>query len=405
MLSRQCRARLSYRKYTQNASRTICVITTVSLRPKRSPPRPPLSAHLDRRYQTRHYAQSATPKASDPNPLPSFSHHPSPTSAPSDLPSHLQNLQVHLAASLLPLHQPLTSPSHSAGRRLSQIVHESEDGSSAHTATFSSSDDDGLGESVIGIVSPFEGGECYNRNAILETAGHLGADVLRIDLALAIGLSESLGIKGTYANLLTSKELMTGAPRLPDNKNPMLADEIQQGEIEEMEEDMDFPGDERSGHVKIPVMTLGAMPTQARSPPGINIEWVTFFHSIIDSNESDRPLIILLESCATMLPTFPMWWPSFAQVVRSRRRQSRPPAGRKSAAKSAARDLAKPTAIVLSCAPSLLSSHTGMAHSQTNLEPQEDDGANWWGSVETDSEGRKMRDNYRLETLRDSELE
>ena len=196
MLSRQCRARLSYRNCTQSASSTKRAIATVSLPSKRSPLRPLLPAPFDRRYQTRHYAQSSTPKASEATPLSPFSHHPPPTSASSNLPSHLENLRVHLAASLLPLHQPLTSPPSSTGPRLSQVVNESEDGSSGHSATFSFPDDDGLGESVIGVVSPFEGGECYNRNAILETAGHLGADVLRIDLAIAIGLSESLGIKG-----------------------------------------------------------------------------------------------------------------------------------------------------------------------------------------------------------------
>jgi hypothetical protein len=202
MLPRQCRASLSYRNCTRSVNYTNRVITTVSLPFKRSPPRPLLPVHLDSRYQTRRYAQSSTPKASEPTPLSSFSHHPSPTSAPNNLPSHLEDLRVHLAASLLPLHQPLTSPPSSAGPRLSQIVNESEDGSSGHSATFSFPDDDGLGESVIGTVSPFEGGECYNRNAILETAGHLGADVVRIDLALAIGLSESLGIKGTSIPLL-----------------------------------------------------------------------------------------------------------------------------------------------------------------------------------------------------------
>jgi hypothetical protein len=196
MLSRQCRARLLYRTHSQIASNTKRAIATVPLPSKRSPPRPRLPVHLDSRYQTRRYAQSSTPKASETTPLSSFSHHPPPTSSPSNLPSHLENLRVHLAASLLPLHQPLTSPPSSAGPRLSQIVNESEDGSSGHSATFGFPDDDGLGESVIGVVSPFEGGECYNRNAILETAGHLGADVVRIDLALAIGLSESLGIKG-----------------------------------------------------------------------------------------------------------------------------------------------------------------------------------------------------------------
>jgi hypothetical protein len=210
MLSRQFRARLSYRNCTQSASSTQRPIATVSLPSKRSPlrpllpvlldsPRPLLPVLLDSRYQTRHYAQSSTPKAGETSPLLPFSHHKSPIAAPSNLPSHLENLRVHLAASLLPLHQPLTSPPSSAGPRLSQTAKESEDGSSGYSATFSFPDDDGLGESVIGIVSPFEGGECYNRNAILETAGHLGADVVRIDLALAIGLSESLGMKGTSA--------------------------------------------------------------------------------------------------------------------------------------------------------------------------------------------------------------
>lgn len=57
----------------------------------------------------------------------------------------------------------------------------------------------GLGEPVIGVVSPIEGGDCYNRKAVLQVAQDLGAEVVRIDLALVLGLtgpSGPLGVKG-----------------------------------------------------------------------------------------------------------------------------------------------------------------------------------------------------------------
>lgn len=66
-------------------------------------------------------------------------------------------------------------------------------------ATVGNPSDDGSGETVLGLASPFEGGECYNRDALLKTASYLGAEVVRIDLATAIGLSDSFGIKGTPA--------------------------------------------------------------------------------------------------------------------------------------------------------------------------------------------------------------
>jgi hypothetical protein len=52
---------------------------------------------------------------------------------------------------------------------------------------------------VVGLVSPFEGGDCYNREAVLQVAAHLGAEVVRIDLALAIGLSDTVAMKGTHS--------------------------------------------------------------------------------------------------------------------------------------------------------------------------------------------------------------
>lgn len=66
-------------------------------------------------------------------------------------------------------------------------------------ATVGNPSDDGSGETVLGLASPFEGGECYNRDALLKTASYMGAEVVRIDLATAIGLSDSFGIKGTPA--------------------------------------------------------------------------------------------------------------------------------------------------------------------------------------------------------------
>lgn len=197
MLSRQCRARLSYRNRTSSTASTLFA-APASFPRKRIITSPfPVKSHVACRLgQSRNYALASDLDRQDSSPpLLPFSHHapsPSPSSEP---PAHLENLRVHLAASLLPLHQPLSIAPSSAGQRL-HTRQESEDGTSGHQATIFIPIDDGLGESALGIVSPFEGGDCYNRGAVLETASCLGADVVRIDLALAVGLSESLGIKG-----------------------------------------------------------------------------------------------------------------------------------------------------------------------------------------------------------------
>lgn len=197
MLSRQCRGRLSYCNRIPNTRVIRRAFIARTLTAGRVSPRfPALVPPVVRGSQSRRYAQSTTLESNDFTPLSAFSHHPPSVSTSSDLPGHLENLRIHLAASLLPLHQPLISIPSSAEPQLSRTVKESEDGASSHSATISFASDDGLGESVLGIVSPFEGGECYNLDAVLETAGRLGADVVRIDLALAIGLPESSGIKG-----------------------------------------------------------------------------------------------------------------------------------------------------------------------------------------------------------------
>lgn len=208
MLSRQCRARLSY---SDGLSTRLTISRTVAT-PRLLRPRPSTRLSLQSRVDpiqrsgyTRHYAQLSTPPPQDSSSLSSFSHHPPSLSGSGDLPAHCENLRVHLAASFLPFHQPLTTPPSPTGPQLSQIVHESEDGTSSRQATFAFPVDDGLGESVIGIVSPFEGGDCYNRDAVLQAAAHLGADVVRIDLALAIGLAESVGIKGASHDCLQKR--------------------------------------------------------------------------------------------------------------------------------------------------------------------------------------------------------
>jgi hypothetical protein len=198
MLVRQCRAGLSTNKRLPHIISNRALVTNSSLpRTSSNSASPQTPASLGGPSQTLQYAQVSTPPSRDEDPLLSHvSYHAPPGSSTSDLPGHLEDLRVHLAASLLPLHQPLTTPPSSAAPQISRVVKESEDGSSGYQAAFALSADDGLGETVIGVVSPFEGGDCYNRDAVLQTAGRLGADVVRIDLALAIGLSDSLGIKG-----------------------------------------------------------------------------------------------------------------------------------------------------------------------------------------------------------------
>jgi hypothetical protein len=164
---------------------------------------------------------------------------------------------------------------------------------------------------------------------------------------------------------------------------------------------MDFPEEMGpEGHFKIPVMTLGALPGQSHEPTphSINDDWVAYFGSLINQHDSDRPRILLLESCSTMSSTLPIWWPSFAEAVRSRRRKARATPGRRNGSKPTVWDLVKPTSIVLSFAPSMLSSHTA------NSKPGQDEEI-WWGSEESDAKGRQHRDASRLEALRASNLE
>lgn len=42
-------------------------------------------------------------------------------------------------------------------------------------------------ESVLALASPFDGGEIYIRQAVEQIAGYLDAEVLRVNLAFALG--------------------------------------------------------------------------------------------------------------------------------------------------------------------------------------------------------------------------
>lgn len=129
-----------------------------------------------------------------------------------------ESLRAHLVVSLLAVNQQctLSSPSRaqpaSPQLRMARAVNAPDEEVEAGPSA-SMDDINGLGEPVVGVVSPIEGGDCYNRDAVLQVAQRLDAEVLRIDLALALGLSGPsgpLGLKGKASNTE-----ITGKP-LPD---------------------------------------------------------------------------------------------------------------------------------------------------------------------------------------------
>jgi hypothetical protein len=191
---------------------------------------------------------------------------------------------------------------------------------------------------------------------------------------------------------------------MQDKQNPLFSTTTHASEeADDRDGEMEF-NESGEGHIKIPVMTLGAVPGQSHkaTASAISADWVGFFHAIINVNDSDRPRIIYLEACSTMLPTFSTWWPSLAQTLRSRRQKTRQTGGRKTASRSGG-ELGRPTTVVLSFAPSLLHSHAGVSGENAAGRHRHEEA--WWGSAEDDVEGRTTRDNFRLETLRDSDLE
>ncbi|TXT11022.1 hypothetical protein VHUM_01773 [Vanrija humicola] len=281
---------------------------------------------------------------------------------------------------------------------------------------------------VIALVSPFEGGDAYIARAVNEVAGHLSADVVRLDLALGVGLD------GPYAPL---KETGIAAPALPQSINPLLftpsarPPESAPPPMEEEEED-DEQGMAANFGRRVPAMLAVGGPGAGGSPffssnvqregTEINEDWINFFTSLInmqlpEGEGTPAPRrILLLESAAAMSETFEVWWPSLLEAVRRRRRE---PIPQKPTA-------TQPTTIVLSVPPSLLLPHTADSNSESReeIESQKDrirsvveqlgatvdavhvvDGGDkndeklWYSSEEHDHEGRKMREEKRLRAI------
>lgn len=176
---------------------------------------------------------------------------------------------------------------------------------------------------------------------------------------------------------------------------------------------------------------FGSMQNGPRRPE-VNEDWVRFFSSIINmqsaKGESAERRIILLESTAAMSPTFDIWWPSFLEAVRQRRRGP-PPAPPKSGKPPRPTEpkTIHPTTIVLSVPPSLLPAHMkefmspsdavdpsheerirgvieafGSSVGQINVIDGSDRGEQeklWWSGEERDMESRKRREERRLNAI------
>lgn len=216
--------------------------------------------------------------------------------------------------------------------------------------------------------------------------------------------------------------------------------DIQQEQAHEDEQGMDGEDDPHGmpNMIRMPMFAVaggeqfGGMQPGPRRPE-VNEEWVNFFSSIINmqnpqGDNVDRR-VILLESTAAMSPTFEIWWPSFLEAVRQRRRGPPPPKTPKNAkpTRPTAPTTTKPTTIVLSIPPSLLPTHMkefmkpsdtvdpgheerirgvieafGASVGQINVIDGSERGEQeklWWSGEERDMEGRKRREERRLNAI------
>jgi hypothetical protein len=82
----------------------------------------------------------------------------------------------HLATSFIPSNQPCTS-----GSSDSHIIIPEGSQSPRKRSDLAHA------EPVVALVCPFEGGDAYISQAVHDVAGHLSADVVRLDLALGVG--------------------------------------------------------------------------------------------------------------------------------------------------------------------------------------------------------------------------
>ncbi|WVW79693.1 hypothetical protein I302_101663 [Kwoniella bestiolae CBS 10118] len=188
----------------------------------------------------------------------------------------------------------------------------------------------------------------------------------------------------------------------------------------------------------------------------INGEWVSFFNRIINAGQSQpgKKRIVVLESTIAMSKTFPIWWPSLVEAVQQRRKGiiTPPKPIRKGQSVNIEEpSLVYPTSIILQCTPSLALPHTAAAfasaardedgslreedehpeemeeeesdrnvdpasaalaaieekfksmgisvHSHVEVVKPRNDAKLWWGSEESDVNGRKEGDKGRLSLM------
>ncbi|ORY25234.1 hypothetical protein BCR39DRAFT_544529 [Naematelia encephala] len=359
--------------------------------------------------------------------------------APSDtpLPDELRPVLAHVLATFLPANQNIDvrmdkrprKSTPSAGGAFMPNIHGM---NIMQMQNEGSEEQDEASESVLALVSPFEGGGHYNLQAVQRIAAEIDAEVQRVELVMGVGLdgpSSPLGSTGR------------AAPPLPSNVNPLLNSVVRPSPSPEsspppmpMEEEEMESGDEgeSSPSAAMMVLPMGGRgfglptPSSPKSANGIQDDWVKFFEHLIntkapDADDSAKKRIILLDSPEAMSDTFDAWWPSLVEAVHRRRKGQ--PAGKTKKAVAP-----RPTTVILSSAPSMLASHTApfaSSEKETSgverppiqqalqelaeryggtLESREhgqDDVPLWWGSEEEDIEGRTKRNQRRLAAILD----
>ena len=108
----------------------------------------------------------------------------------------LQPLQDALLSAFLPINQHVGSLSNASSSKTSPptpfgVPHGTFQILQGGPAVQSESPSESAREAVIAVTSPFEGGRCYSIDAVKLIASTLDAEVLRLDLALGIGLNGS----------------------------------------------------------------------------------------------------------------------------------------------------------------------------------------------------------------------
>ncbi|WRT65401.1 uncharacterized protein IL334_002344 [Kwoniella shivajii] len=324
-------------------------------------------------------------------------------------------------------------------------------------------------EAVLALASPFEGGESYVTDAVKRLANELNADIVKLDLLMALGLDGPASPLGSHGIESPTLPLSLNPLYLPPAQ-PIMTSKKEVVESEDHDEQQGMPGMFTSVPIAVVGGGGGGMMQSGMGgfsgsggsdedvPQGsVNQEWIEFFSKIINAGPSQpaRKRIIVLESAITMSKTFPIWWPSFVEAVRRRRKghlQSGKSgrSGKLSNLNTPEAALLYPTSIILQCTPSLALPHTAPAfasaardedgslqeedeladeldedgdshmdpaqaavaaieekfksmgisvHSHVEVVKPRNDAKLWWGSEESDPNARKEGDKGRLSLM------